>query len=65
MTKLDNVIVDTLKKSYDNAKNILSENIEALHKLSAYLLEKETITGKEFMSILNDGGTNNEELLSD
>lgn len=65
LTKLDDAIVDTLKKSYDNAKNILSENIEFLHKLSEYLLEKETITGKEFMSILNDGGDNNEELLSD
>lgn len=53
-TKLDNVIVGIIKDSYENAKNILSENIEALHKISEYLLEKETITGKEFMSILNE-----------
>ncbi len=65
MTKLDNAIVATLKNSYNNAKNILSENIESLHKLSEYLLEKETITGKEFMSILNDGGIDDEGILSD
>ncbi len=52
-TKLDNVVIETLKKSYDNAKTILTENIDALHKISEYLLEKETITGKEFMTILN------------
>lgn len=56
-TRLDNVIVDIIKASYENAKKILSENIEALHKISEYLLEKETITGKEFMSILNDNSS--------
>ncbi|MBR3791148.1 MAG: ATP-dependent zinc metalloprotease FtsH [Clostridia bacterium] len=52
-TKLDNVVISTIKESYENAKNILTENIESLHKIAEYLLEKETITGKEFMSILN------------
>ncbi len=52
-TKLDNVVISTIKESYENAKRILLENIESLHKIAEYLLEKETITGKEFMNILN------------
>ena len=53
-TKLDNVVIENIKIAYETAKKILSENIEALHKIAEYLLEKETITGKEFMSILNE-----------
>ena len=53
-TKLDNVIIENIKIAYETAKKILSDNIEALHKIADYLLEKETITGKEFMSILNE-----------
>ena len=59
-TKLDNVIVETIKNSYEDAKKILSDNIDALHRISEYLLEKETITGKEFMSILNNYDLKNE-----
>ncbi len=60
-TKLDNVVISTIKESYENAKNILSENIDSLHKIAQYLLEKETITGKEFMSILNGINDNESE----
>lgn len=35
------------------ARNILTENIDKLHEISKFLLEKETITGEEFMEILN------------
>ena len=42
-----------LKEFYDKAKEMLVENIECLHKVSEYLLEKESITGKEFMEIVN------------
>jgi cell division protease FtsH len=64
-TKLDNVIVETIKNSYENAKKILSDNIDVLHKISEYLLEKETITGKEFMSILNSDETQEENELEE
>ena len=47
-------IIEYIKNAYEKAKNILTENIESLHKISAFLLEKETITGKEFMDILNE-----------
>lgn len=45
-------IVDIIEDQYQKAKTILGENMVMLHKLADYLLEKETITGEEFMSIL-------------
>ena len=43
-----------LKKSYDEAKKLLSENREALDKIAEFLIQKETITGKEFMKIFHE-----------
>ena len=43
-----------LKVSYEEAKRLLSENREALDKIAAFLIEKETITGKEFMKIFHE-----------
>ena len=40
-----------LKSAYEEAKRLLEENREALDKISDFLIEKETITGKEFMEI--------------
>lgn len=53
-TALDNEVIKILKDSYNTAKKILTDNIEALHEISKFLIEKETITGTEFMKILND-----------
>ena len=36
----------------DKAENMLRENMDALHKISEFLIEKETITGEQFMNIL-------------
>ena len=47
------MVVDTVKKSYDKAMQLLKDNIGKLHELAKYLYEKETITGEEFMSILS------------
>ena len=52
-TKIDNEVLAIIKKAHETATGILKENIEKLHELSAYLMEKETITGEEFMNILN------------
>ena len=41
-----------MKNAHTKAMQILSENIGKLHELAGYLLEKETITGEEFMNIL-------------
>jgi len=42
-----------LKDAYDKAVTLLRENMEALDRISEFLIEKETITGKEFMDIFN------------
>ena len=57
-TKIDAEVNAIIKQAHDTARNILSENIDQLHKLAAYLLEKETITGEEFMKILNGDDQN-------
>jgi len=50
-TGIDEEVMKLLKDSYKLAKKLLKENRELLDKLAAYLIEKETITGKEFMKI--------------
>ncbi|MDE7364671.1 MAG: ATP-dependent zinc metalloprotease FtsH [Ruminococcus sp.] len=52
-TQIDEEVNDIIKKSHEKAKKILTENIDKLHELAKFLLEKETITGEEFMGILN------------
>ena len=42
-----------LKASYEEAKRLLGENREAMDKIAEFLIEKETITGKEFMEIFH------------
>lgn len=49
--EVDAEVVIILKESYEKAKELLSENRELMDKLAAFLIEKETITGKEFMEI--------------
>lgn len=49
--EVDKEVVAILKESYERAKQMLSENRELMDKLAAFLIEKETITGKEFMEI--------------
>lgn len=52
-SEIDKEVQEIISKSYDKAKNILNENIDKLHEISEYLLDKETITGEEFMEILH------------
>ena len=52
-TEIDRQVVALIKKQYDKAMTILTENKQKLDKLAQYLYEKETITGEEFMNILN------------
>ena len=51
--RVDEEVKELIKKAHLNAVKILSDNIEKLHELAHYLLDKETITGEEFMEILN------------
>lgn len=52
---IDKKVVELVKAQHEKAKNILLENREKLDELSGFLYEKETITGEEFMEILNRG----------
>ncbi|MEG0813593.1 MAG: ATP-dependent zinc metalloprotease FtsH [Clostridium sp.] len=53
-TKVDEEVIKLVKRAYDKAVDILKANEEKLAELAAYLLEKETITGEEFMAILKN-----------
>ena len=50
--KIDEEVGAIVRKSHEKALSILSENVTKLHELAHFLLEKETITGEEFMAIL-------------
>ena len=52
-SKIDERVVELVKAAHEKARQILKENEPQLHKLAAHLLEKETITGEEFMALLN------------
>ena len=53
-TEIDHEVMKLLHLSYEKAKTALEENREALDKIAAFLIERETITGKEFMKIFHE-----------
>ena len=53
-TLLDKKVVELVRRQHEKAYKILEDNIDKLHELAKYLYEHETITGEEFMKILND-----------
>ena len=59
--RIDEEVIETVRQAHDKACQILKENEEKLHKLAAYLLEKETITGEEFMEILKQENRENSD----
>ena len=52
LTELDAEIIKTIGEQHQKATELLRDNIDALHKISEFLIEKETITGTQFMEIL-------------
>lgn len=52
--KIDEEVAKRMKKYYDRAVNIIRENRDALDKIAEYLIEKETITGKEFIRMYRE-----------
>ena len=52
-TKIDNLVVELVEAQYQKAKTMISEHMDKLHEITQYLYENETITGEEFMDILN------------
>ncbi len=66
--EVDSEVMRILKESYAEAKRLLSENRDCLDKIAEFLIEKETITGKEFMEIFHkvkaeEDGYQQEELI--
>lgn len=51
--QIDQVVLSYIKAAHEKATQILRDNVSTLHRLSEYLLQKETITGDEFMQLLN------------
>ena len=51
--EIDQKVVETVKKQHEKARRLLADNRKKLDELASYLYEKETITGSEFMTILN------------
>ena len=61
-SEIDQEVMKMLKNSYEEAKRLLSENRKALDEIAAFLIEKETITGREFMDIFHKVQDNLETL---
>ena len=53
-SEIDHEVMKMLKEAHEEAKKLLSEHRESLDKIAAFLIEKETITGKEFMKIFHE-----------
>ena len=62
--KVDVEVLSIVRQCHEKAHKILSENIEKLHELAKYLLDKETITGEEFMEILNSPINTSEDFIN-
>ena len=52
-TEIDHEVMRVLKEAYETAKNMLAANRRTMDRIAAHLIEKETITGKEFMEIFH------------
>ena len=61
LAKADAEVIELVKTQYDKAMQILKDNIMKLHEIVKFLYEKETITGEEFMNILNSSVNTIEE----
>ena len=51
--KVDEMVIEVVNKQYEKARDLIQKNMAKLHELAKFLYEKETITGDEFMEILN------------
>ena len=52
--EIDHEVLNILGQCYEKAKTMIAGNLDVLDAVAAYLIDKETITGKEFMSIFNE-----------
>lgn len=61
-TEIDHEVMRVLKEAYETAKRMLAANRDTMDKIAAHLIEKETITGKEFMEIFHQAQVESREL---
>lgn len=61
-TEIDHEVMRVLKEAYETAKRMLAANRDTMDKIAAHLIEKETITGKEFMEIFHQAQAESREL---
>ena len=52
-TEIDHEVMKKLKEAYEEARRLLTENRKALDRIAGFLIQRETITGKEFMEIFH------------
>ena len=60
-SKADYEALEIIKDCHKKATELLSANIDKLHKIAAFLIEKETITGEQFMELFNEKDEQSEE----
>lgn len=53
---IDQEVLDMIRKAHEKSRRIIRDNLDVMHKAASFLLEKETITGEEFMHILHQSG---------
>lgn len=51
--EVDKVVLQMIKEAHEKARSIISANLDVMHEAAGFLMEKETITGEEFMEILD------------
>lgn len=51
---IDKEVLNVIREAHEKARRIITENMEIMHRAASFLIEKETITGDEFMKIVND-----------
>ena len=60
-SEIDDEVEGIIKSAHEKAKKILEDNIDKLHEISKFLIQEETITGEQFMKILDLQDTGNSE----
>lgn len=53
---IDNEVLDIIREAHEKARRIITEHMDIMHQAAAFLIEKETITGDEFMKIVKENG---------
>lgn len=53
---IDQEVLEMIRKAHEKSRRLIRENLDVMHEAASFLIEKETITGEEFMHILHQSG---------